>query len=29
VRDYLDWILSAEGQTVVRELGYVSLDEHE
>lgn len=29
VRDYLDWILSAEGQAVVRELGYVCLDEHE
>jgi len=29
MKDYLDWILSAEGQTVVRELGYVSLDEHE
>ena len=26
---YLDWILSADGQTVVRELGYVSLGEHE
>lgn len=25
VKEYLDWILSAEGQTVVRELGYVSL----
>jgi phosphate transport system substrate-binding protein len=29
VKDYLDWILSAEGQAVVRELGYVSLGEHE
>ncbi|MCU0982645.1 MAG: phosphate ABC transporter substrate-binding protein [Pirellulaceae bacterium] len=29
VKDYLDWIHSAEGQTVVRELGYVSLGEHE
>jgi len=29
LKDYLDWILSKEGQTVVRELGYVSLDEHE
>lgn len=29
VKKYLDWILSAEGQTVVRELGYVSLGEHE
>jgi len=29
VQDYLNWILSAEGQNVVRELGYVSLDEHE
>lgn len=29
LKDYLDWILSAEGQTVVRELGYVSLGEHE
>ena len=29
LKDYLDWILSEEGQTVVRELGYVSLDEHE
>lgn len=29
LKDYLDWILSAEGQTVVRELGYVSLGKHE
>lgn len=29
VKEYLDWILSAAGQTVVRELGYVALDEHE
>jgi len=29
VKAYLDWILSAEGQEVVRELGYVSLGEHE
>jgi len=29
VQEYLNWILSAEGQNVVRELGYVSLDEHE
>ena len=29
IKDYLDWILSAEGQAVVRELGYVSVGDHE
>jgi phosphate transport system substrate-binding protein len=29
IKDYLDWILSAEGQTVVRDLGYVPLDDHD
>jgi len=29
MKDYLEWILSAEGQNVVRDLGYVSLEEHE
>ncbi len=29
MKEYLDWILSAEGQAVVRELGYVSLGDHE
>lgn len=29
VKAYLDWILSPEGQAVVRELGYVPLGDHE
>lgn len=29
IKDYLDWILSAEGQAVVRELGYVPVGDHE
>jgi phosphate transport system substrate-binding protein len=29
VKDYLDWILSKEGQQVVLDLGYVPLDTHE
>ena len=29
VKEYLDWILSAEGQDVVRELGYVPVSDHE
>lgn len=29
IKDYLDWILSAEGQTVVRELGYVPVGDHD
>lgn len=29
LRDFVEWILSADGQAVVRELGYVPRDEHE
>ena len=29
LKDYLEWILSAEGQNVVRELGYVPLNDDE
>jgi phosphate transport system substrate-binding protein len=29
IKDYLDWILSAEGQAIVRELGYVPVGDHE
>jgi phosphate transport system substrate-binding protein len=29
IKEYLDWILSAEGQNIVRELGYVPVGDHE
>jgi phosphate transport system substrate-binding protein len=29
IKDYLDWILSTEGQAVVRELGYVPMRDHD